>query len=199
MAPRSRVAAAVLTSVILIAVGGAALVALLAWDRARTLAARSIVDPAFGYVWDVAPDAQAFERVVADLDRSPADHVVRADAKACPAILDVDRRDPFIREARLVIQAFSGSFSHAGPTESGTITLYDGPVMDAIDLRVPGGADVGGTPRAYAIVPQHLRSTYWITKNSFDLTCDGRPLRIRLHGPAVVSSAQPDAIQVLRQ
>jgi hypothetical protein len=192
MAPRSGMATAVMTSAALIAVGGAAL---FAWDRARSLASRHTVDPAFGYLWDVAPDSLAFERVVADLDRPPADHVVRANAKACPAILDVDRRDPFIREARLVIQAFS----YAGPTQSGTFTLYDGPVMDAINLRVPGGADVGGTPKAYAVVPRHLRSTYWITKNSFDLTCDGRPLRIRLHGPAAVTSAQPDAIQVLRQ
>jgi hypothetical protein len=194
MAKRPGMAKSALMSAALISVGVAALVALFAWDRARSLALRDTVEPTIGYWWDVAPDAFGFERVVADLDKSLGDNVERADTKSCPAILEVDQRDPFIREARLIIEVFS----YAGPTESGTFTLYDGPVADAIDLRVPGGADVGGTPTAHAIAQQHLRSTYWVTKNAFDLTCDGRPLRIRLHGPAAVSSAQPDAIQVLR-
>jgi hypothetical protein len=189
MVPRSKVTTTVLTLTVLILIGSAAWVAVFLWDRQRSLAIRDTVDPAFGYFWDVAPDALAVERIVAELDKSLADRVAKADMKVCSAILEVDQRDPFIRDARLVIEAFSSDQ---------TLTLYDGPVMDAIDLRIPSGADVSGTPKAYAIAPQHLRSTYWITKNSFNFACDGRPLRIRLHGPAAISSAQPDAIQILR-
>jgi hypothetical protein len=185
MPRRSKTSTAVLSSIAAMLIGGLALLGLMALDRARVLASRGIVYPPFGYNWQVSPDPESFLRVVAELDaRRPDGAERKLELTACPAILDLDWRDPFIRQARLVI----GVFSYQGLWVEDTITLYDSPVPDAIVIHVPVDRDIGGNPKARAVVADALHHESWITKNVFDLACDGSLLCIRLHGPAAVSS-----------
>jgi hypothetical protein len=172
------------------------LLALMYLDHKRDRAMRRVGEPPFGYTWSVSADIASYQRILDQIEQLKQGMITSgANLVACPAILDLDWRDPFIRQARLVITA--GFYGPNAPEKF--VLLYDGPVADSIILRVPAGVPLSGVPAVQAVLKDSLRHESWATKTTYDFACDGRPLRIRLHGPAVRSPSQPEAIEIVRQ